>query len=360
MQRSPLFAIQQELGAVFSEVAGWEIPQHYGDPQSEYQVVRQGVGLSDLSHRGWVRMTGADRQRFLHAMVSNDTASLAPGQGCYTTFLTNKGRMVADFVVYAETDAYLFEMQPQIVQPFIDALQWFVISEDVTLQDERGRWGCLALQGPRAAELLAQVLAQDVAELPMYAHAGYQVSGHDVRLLRRSHTDELGYQLLTPLEALPAVWQAIWLHRTTCGAQPVGLAALEVLRIEAGIPIYGIDMTDDTMPVEANLADAVSYSKGCYIGQEVIARIDARGHVNRKLLGLLLDGETLPASGAKIVSPQRAVGWVTSATYSPAQRQNIALGYLRREVWEAGTELQVQSNGALVRALVSDLPFRKA
>jgi aminomethyltransferase len=352
MQRSSLFAIQQKLGATFSEVADWELPQHYGDPQSEYQAVRQGVGLSDLSHLGWARMTGA--------MVSNDTASLEPGQGCHTTFLTNRGKMIADFVVYAETDAYLFEMQPQIVHPLIDALQWFVISEDVTLQDERGAWGCLALQGPRAVELLAQTLAQDVPELPMYAHVRYQIGGHDVRLLRRSHTDESGYQLLTALEALPAVWQAIWAHREACAAQPVGLAALEVLRIEAGIPIYGIDMSDDTMPVEANLVDAISYNKGCYIGQEVIARIDARGHVNRKLVGLLLDGETLPASGAKIVSPQREVGWVTSSTYSPAQRHNIALGYVRREVWKAGTELQVQSNGAPMRAIVSDLPFCKA
>jgi folate-binding protein YgfZ len=305
-------------------------------------------------------MTGEDRQRFLHAMVSNDTASLESGQGCYTTFLTNKGRVVADFAVYAETDAYLFEMQPQIVQSFIDALQWFVISEDVTLQDECGVWGCLALHGPRAAELLAQALAQEVPELPMYAHVQCQLGGHEVRLIRRSQTGELGYQLLTSHAALPAVWQALSLHREACGARPVGLATLEVLRIESGIPIYGLDITEETIPLEANLDDAISYSKGCYIGQEVISRIDARGHVNRKLVGFLLDGETLPAAGDKILSPQREVGWVTSSTYSPARRQNIALGYVRREVWEAGTELQVQSNGAPMRAVVSELPFCEA
>ena len=360
MQRSSLFSIQQQLDATFSEVAGWALPQHYGDPQSEYQAVRQGVGLSDLSHRGWVRMTGADRQRFLHAMVSNDTASLEPGQGCYTTFLTNKGRMIADFVVYAETDAYLLEMQPQLVQPFIDALQWFIISEDVTLQDERGVWGCLALQGPRAADLLSQASGQEVPELPIYAHVQYRLDGHDVHLIRRSQADELGYQLLTSQAALPAVWQTLWSHRETCGAQAVGLAALEVLRIEAGIPIYGIDMTDETIPIEANLSDAISYTKGCYIGQEVIARIDARGHVNRKLVGFLLDGEVLPPSGAKIVASQREVGWVTSSTYSPARRQNIALGYVRHEVWDAGTELQIQTDGTSVRAVVRALPFCKA
>lgn len=360
MQRSPLFPIQQELGATFVEVAGWEMPQHYGATQSEYQAVRQGAGLTDLSHLGWVRVTGADRQRFLHAMVSNDTESLEYGRGCYTTFLTNKGRVIADFVVYAEADSYLLEMQPQLVQPFIDALQWFIISEDVILQDERGIWGCLALQGPRVTGLLSQALGHEVPELPMYAHVQCKIGAHDVHLMHRSHTDELGYQLLTSHAALPAVWQTLWSHREACGAQPVGLAALEVLRIEAGIPIYGIDMTDETIPIEANLGSAISYTKGCYIGQEVISRIDARGHVNRKLVGFLLDGEALPTCGAKIVSSQREVGWVTSSTYSPVRQQNIALGYVRREVWDAGVELQVDCNGTSVRAVVSELPFCKA
>jgi folate-binding protein YgfZ len=117
---------------------------------------------------------------------------------------------------------------------------------------------------------------------------------------------------------------------------------LDTIRIEAGIPVYGRDMTEETIPVEANLEDALSYTKGCYIGQEVIARIEARGHVNRKLAGLLLSGERLPEPGAKIVSPQREVGWITSAAYSPARQQNIALGYVRREVLTPGTSLEVQ------------------
>ena len=131
---------------------------------------------------------------------------------------------------------------------------------------------------------------------------------------------------------------------------------LETLRVEAGIPIYGCDMTDETIPMEANLGEALSYSKGCYIGQEVIARIDARGHINRQLTGLLLAGETLPEHGAKIVSPEREVGWITSTVYSPARQQNVALGYIRREVWEPGTRLDVHTNGTTVAATVVQLP----
>ena len=340
-------------------VAGWELPRHFGAFEEEYQAVRQGVGLCDLSHRGVIRVAGSERQRFLHAMVSNDTASLQPGQGCYATFLTHKGKLVADFVVYADTDAYILDVEPQVTRPFIEAIEQYVISEDVTFHDESGQWGLLSLQGPRSAELLALVLARDVPELATYSHIRCQLAGEEVRLIRRSHTGELGYQLMAQRDVLPAVWQALWQHHDTCAARAVGLDALEVIRIEAGLPLYGRDMSDDTIPLEANLEQAISYTKGCYIGQEVIARIEARGHVNRKLVGLLLDGDTVPEPGATICSPQREVGWVTSATYSPARQQNVALGYVRREGWTPGTALEVQAHGTTLHATVEALPFYK-
>lgn len=359
MQRSALFASHQALGASFTEVAGWEMPQHFGDSQAEYRAVRQSVGLCDLSHRGLVRITGTDRQRFLHAMVSNDTESLQPGQGCFATLLTNKGKLVADFAVYAMPDMYLLDLEPQMAQPFIEALDYFVIADDVTFHDESAHWGLLSLQGPRAADLLALAWEREVAELPTYAHTVWNLAGHHIHLIQRSHTGEVGYQLLTCREALPALWEALWQHREVCDARAVGLEALDVLRIEAGIPVFGRDMTEDTIPIEANLVEAISYTKGCYIGQEVIARIDARGHVNRKLVGLLLAGETLPQQGAPIVSSEREVGWITSTTHSPALKQPIALGYVRREVVTPGTHLEVQTNGTTVGATVVELPFYK-
>jgi folate-binding protein YgfZ len=133
-----------------------------------------------------------------------------------------------------------------------------------------------------------------------------------------------------------------------------------MVRIEAGIPLFGRDMTDETIPVEANLDQAISYTKGCYIGQEVIARLEARGHVNRKLVGLLLSGATLPLAGSPIVAADRDVGWITSATYSPARQQNIALGYVRREFWAPGTALHIASPQATIGAIVVELPFCKA
>ncbi len=360
MQRSGLFAIHDAFGATFTEVAGWELPRHFGNPEAEYHAVRQSVGLCDLSHRGLVRATGADRQRFFHAMVSNDTASLQPGQGCYATFLTNKGKLIADFVVYADADAYLIDLEPHMAQTFIEQLDFFVIADDVTFTDETTAWGLLSLQGPESADVLAMACGQEMPDLPTYGHTPCVLGGHQARLIRRSHTGEDGYQLLAPQETLPGIWEVLWQYRDTCDVHVVGLDALDVLRIEAGVPLFGRDMTEETMPVEANLFDAISYTKGCYIGQEVIARIDARGHVNRKLMGLLLEGEPLPHPGDTIVSSERDVGWVTSAAHSPARQQNIAMGYIRREVFTPGTQLDVRTAGMTLGATVVELPFYSA
>ena len=360
MQQSSLYAVHQAFGATFTEVAGWTMPANFGHVETEYQAVRQAVGVMDLSHRSLIRMTGSHRQRFLQAMVSNNTENLEPGQGCYATFLTNRGKLVADFVVYADTDCYWLDLEPGLAQALINALDFFIIADDVTLTDATAQWGLLSLQGPDADELLTLACGQEIPFLPRFSHTMCRLAGHDVRLIARSHTGEEGYQLLAPMAALPALWEALWAHRHTCELHAVGLDALEILRIETGIPLFGRDMTEDTIPVEANLTDAISYTKGCYVGQEVIARLDARGHVNRRLMGLRLEGDVLPQAGDVIVSPEREVGWVTSATFSPALQQPIAMGYIRREVYEPGTALTVQSADTTIAGKVVELPFYTA
>ncbi len=360
MQQSALYPMHQAFGAIFTNVAGWAMPANFGSVEDEYQAVRQAVGVIDLSHRSTIRLTGSHRQRFLQAMVSNNTADLEPGQGCYATFLTNKGKLVADFVVYADADAYWLDLEPGLAATLIDALDFFIIADDVTLTDVTAEWGLLSLQGPYADELLMLACGQEIPSLPRLAHTDCRIGGQEVRLIARSHTGEDGYQLLAPMEALPALWEALWEHRYTCELRAVGLEALEILRIEAGVPVFGRDMTEETIPIEANLTDAISYTKGCYVGQEVIARLDARGHVNRRLMGLRLEGEVLPQAGDMIVSPERDVGWVTSATFSPVLQQPIAMGYIRREVYAPGTVLTVQSAGAAIAGKVVELPFYTA
>ena len=358
MPASPLFNQHHALQACFTTVDDWQLPLHYGDPKAEYRALRHGFGLIDLSSRGLIRVEGRDRQRFLNAMLSNNTADLEPGQGCYATFLNPKGHMVTDLVVYADVASYLLEVEPHAIPTFLEAIDFYVISEDVTFAIETGKWAALGVQGPKAPDAMAAVGGQDtLRDLAPYGSQPHRVADHDVWTARRSYAREPGYLLLVSPAAAATVWTTIRQQGETFGGCPVGLEALDILRIESGTPRFGVDMTAATIPIEANLQDAISYTKGCYVGQEVIARIDARGHVNHQLVGLLLGDAGLPEAGAKIFSPQREVGWITSATQSPALQQTIALGYVRRESLEPGTALQVHTEAGDLPATVSALPF---
>lgn len=358
MPASPLFNRHHELQACFTTVDDWQLPLHYGDPKAEYRALRHGFGLIDLSNRGLIRVEGGDRQRFLNAMLSNNTADLEPGQGCYATFLNPKGHMVTDLMVYAEGASYLLEVEPHIVSTFLEAIDFFVISEDVMFAVETEKWAAMGVQGPKAPDALVAASGQKLLRgLAPYGSQSCRIADHDVWVARRGYTREPGYLLLADAAAAEAVWEAILQQGEAFGGHAVGLKALDTLRVESGTPRFGIDMTEATIPIEANLQDAISYTKGCYVGQEVIARIDARGHVNRQLVGLLLGDAESPEAGAKIFSPQREVGWITSATQSPAMNQTIALGYVRRESLQPGTVLQVRSDAGDILATVSALPF---
>lgn len=358
MPASPLLNTHLEQQACFTTIDDWQLPLHYGDPQAEYRALRRGFGLVDLSNRGLIRVEGQDRQRFLNAMVSNNTADLEPGQGCYATFLNPKGHMVTDLVVYADEASYLLEVEPHVVPTFLEAIDFFVISEDVTFAVETETWAAIGVQGPKAPDALVVASGQDsLRDLAPYGSQACRMADHDGWVARRSYSREPGYLLLAAPAAAAAVWTTVRRQGEAFDGRAVGLQALDTLRIESGTPRFGIDMTEATIPVEANLQDAVSYTKGCYVGQEVIARIDARGHVNRRLVGLLLGNAGLPEAGAKIFSPQREVGWITSATQSPALQQTIALGYVRRESLAPGTTLQVRTEAGDLPATVSALPF---
>lgn len=360
MPVSPLQNTHRELEACLTTVGGWQLPLHYGDSESEYSALRHGFGVIDLFNRGLIRVQGRDSQRFLNAMLSNNTADLEPGQGCYAAFLNPKGHMVTDLAVYAEEESYLLEVEPHIVRTFLEAIDFFVISEDVTFADETGKWAVLGVQGRQASDALVAVTGQvSLRNLGPYGSQLCRIADCDVWVANRSYTLEPGYLLLIEPAAAEAVWNAIRALERGDGFQgcAVGLQALDTLRIESGKPLFGVDMTEATIPVEANLVDAISYTKGCYVGQEVIARIDARGHVNRQLVGLLFGEAELPEVGTKLFSTDREVGWITSTAQSPAMQQAIALAYVRREFLEPGTTLQAKTDAGDIPSTVTTLPF---
>lgn len=357
MRSLPLHARHQARGATFVERAGWAVPAHYGDPVAEHLAVRRGAGLADLSARGKLWLSGEDRQSFLHSLLSNDIQGLHPGQGTYAALLTDKGKMLADLRVYHLGDRLLLDLEPELTARMVEILNGYIIADDVLVEDATEALALLSVHGPAARELLGKLLT-DLPSPELHRNTRNRISGQDVIAVRVDRTGEEGYDLYVPVSGAAALWEALIEVGAPRGLCPVGEAALESLRIEAGLPRYGADMTEETIPIEAGLeARAISYTKGCYIGQEVIARLKARGHVNRHLVGLLLRGAAVPTPGSPILAGERQVGMVTSSAYSPVLGCPIALGYVRAEAARPGTTVTVREGQEMLAGAVAPLPF---
>jgi folate-binding protein YgfZ len=353
--RLPLHDLHQRLGARLGEVDGALVPLHYGSPAAEHEAVRERAGLIDRSHRGKVEVTGRDRVPFLQGMLSNDVKALQAGHGCAAAFLDAQGKIVSLLAVHCLADRLVLEMDRHLVEPTLTGLDRFLISERVELEDVSAATGLLTLAGPAARKSLEAALGRAVPDLSPRHHASLAWEGHTLRVVRSDETREEGYDLWAPLSALPALWE----RATQAGVRPVGEEAWNVLRVEAGRVRHGVDVDGTTLLLEAPLDDAYSLGKGCYIGQEVVARVTYRGHVNRKVVGFALPDARLPVAGAAVTVEGRGVGRITSAVVSPALGRGLALGFLRREHWAPGTRVEVDSPEGALTAEVAELPFHR-
>ncbi len=324
------------------------------DPAAEHRAVMTGVGLIDRSALGKVTVTGRDRVAFLQGMLSNDIKALQPGQGCPAAFLDAVGKVVSLLTVYALEDRVLLELPAGSTERFLQTIDKFLISEKASFEAADDAYAVLSLQGPKAGETLARVAGSTI-ELEPYAHAEVSIADGPVRVARRSDAVTLGFHCWAAAEHAPVVRKAL----REAGAMAVGAEAAEVLRVEAGIPVYGRDVDEGVILPETRLDAYWSYTKGCYIGQETVARVKYRGHINRGLSGLVLEGERVPSHGDPIVLGDTQVGRVTSAVLSLALGKPVALGYVRREHFEPGSALSVKIGGSLVSARVAELPFVK-
>lgn len=359
MNTSPLHEQQTQLGASFQELAGWNVPAHYGDARAEYQAVRTSVGLSDLSHRGLLRATGDDRVKWLQSILSNDLLRVQPGQGVYSSLLTHKGKMLTYVRLYVTPDAVILEDVGDIGDTTAKTLKKFLLyGTKAKLEVLTGTWGLLLLSGPRAAEVIRLALQVELQTAAVPSLTTATQDTQPVWLLRGEETGEQDILLATPNANLLALWNLLVATGSPLGLRPVGTVAREMLRLEAGLPKAGADLNEEIVPPEANLdGKAFSLNKGCYPGQEVVARMDTYGNVRRHLSGLLIRDTTVPPAGAKLFSGDREVGWISSASASPAMGHPIALAYPLRDFSTPGTELTVDVDGRRLPATVHALPF---
>jgi len=352
--RLALDEVHRAQGAAMEEICGWVLPGHYGDVAAEHRAVREGAGVIDRSLVGKVTVTGRDRQAFLQGMVSNEIKSLQPGEGTAGAFLDAHGKVMALLYVSVLEDRLVLELPPSLTEKTLQLLDKFLISEKAYFEAADERFAVLGVEGPGAQALLSSLSGRSL-DLAPYQHVEVAAAGAPVRVIGRNETGGPGFQCWTMAFHGPALWRAV----VEAGARPVGAQALNVLRVEAGIPWYGHDVDETVILPETRLEHLVSYNKGCYLGQEVVARVKYRGQVNRALSGLVLDGDRVPALGAKVVGDAGEIGWITSAVRSIALGRPIALGYIRREHFAPGTAVTVQDGDGSIPARVAELPFVK-
>jgi folate-binding protein YgfZ len=349
-----LTELHRSEGASLREMCGWTLPADYGDAAAEHRAVMTGAGVSDRSMLGKATVTGRDRAAFLQGMLSNDVKALGPGQGCPAAFLDAHGKVVSLLAAYALEDRILLELPAGSTEKFLQAIDKFLISEKAYFEAVDEAYAILALQGPGAEKILSGLAGAALDPAP-YSHQEISIAGGPVRVARRSEAVTPGFHCWTAAAHAEALWKAL----RGAGALAVGADALEVLRIEAGIAVYGHDVDETVILPETRLEALVSYTKGCYIGQETVARVKYRGHVNRGLSGLVLEGARVPCQGDTISAEDKDVGRVTSAVRSIALGKPIALGYVRREHFEPGSAVSVKMGESLVPARVAELPFVK-
>jgi folate-binding protein YgfZ len=346
MQRTALDAHLAARGAVHAEDRGVVLPRHFGDAEAEYAALRREAAVLDLGFRTLVAATGPDRATFLQGMLTNDVAGLAPGAGCPALLLTIQGRVTADVRVAATAEALLLDVDVRARDAMLAALEKLIIADDVELGAPPAPLAAIGVEGPRAAALL------DVASLAPFAHVERTITGVPVRVVRAGELGTEGVTVHAPAADVARVWDAV----VAGGARPCGMDALEGRRVELGIPRIGADMGESTLALEVPVEAAISERKGCYLGQEVIARGTARGHVNRRLEALVLEGP-VPAAGSPLVRDGKDVGQLTTVARAFGLGRTAALGFVRREHWEPGTELAVRHGHAVTIARVARVPL---
>jgi tRNA-modifying protein YgfZ len=361
----------------------------------QYRAATAGAGLLDRSIRGRIGVRGTDRASYLHGILTNDILSLGAGNGCYAAYLTAQGRMIADMEVLNLGDELLLNVHPTVRETLVARLDQFVFAEDVQLEDLTPRLMQFAVHGPESTRIIETALhgpaglSGQLARFREYQSGEWRLGEERVLIVRTERLGGMGFDLYIDQVPAPVLWDAL----RSAGAEPIDASTADVLRIEAGRPEFTVDMDENTIPLEAGIEDrAISMTKGCYVGQEVIVRVLHRGHgrVARRLIGLRVmvpedvsdPADAVPVAGARVfagdevgrsetrsraesavvqgVSPAvREIGGVTSATWSPALEQPIVLAYVHRDFVAPGTEVQVDTAGGLCRAVVTPLPFRK-
>jgi glycine cleavage system T protein len=358
--KTSLHDITARAGADFTEDAGWLVPAHFEGRDAEYRRAREEAALFDVSHRGKVEVAGSDAASFLQNLSTNDVAGLPVGASCEAFFTTAQARVVAYALVHRlplrdGNSVFWLDTDPASADRLIKHLDQYLISEQVELTDSTRAYAWMHLAGPQARAVLEEALGEKLPDLEPLRHIPGKVGGKiSSAIRRRDALGVWGYDIACPDAGAGAVWETL----TRSGAAPAGWEAYELLRIEAGTPVYGKDIDETNLALEVGRTrQAICYTKGCFLGQEPLVRIRDLGHINRSLTGLKIAGTEAVPHGAKLFRDGKEVGHVTSSVVSPRFGTAVALAYVRRGSDQPGTRVQVEPGGARRPAEVVGLPM---
>ncbi|HNV85499.1 MAG TPA: aminomethyltransferase family protein [Candidatus Omnitrophota bacterium] len=321
-----------------------------------YSAVRNAVGLIDLTSRGKIRISGKDRLSFLHGILTQDIKNLRPGEGRYAALLDAEAHLAADFNVFAFDHHLLIDCQTVLTSKILRTFEKYLITEDVKPVDCTADFSWFGIEGPDAPELLARLTEKHLDSLEPHAHASGLIQGVPAEIFRFSFSGGPGFYLLSEKAAGQNLFDLILSKGKPLGIAPFGESVLQTLRIEAGIPWYGIDFDEAIVLPEIGLDRAVSRTKGCYLGQESAAKIERAGGPEKKLTGFVIETRDLPPLTRKIFRRNKEAGYLTSAVFSPFMGGNIALGYLQKNACP-GEELELEPSGSREFLKIHSLPF---
>jgi folate-binding protein YgfZ len=346
---TPLAALHRDACAKMGVWFGCALPDYFGDAAAEYRNARETVALIDKNYRAYLSFTGPDRVRYLNAILTNNIKDLRTGYGIVSLLLNPQGHILAEIETYAFADRLLCVSYAMIRARLIEVLEKFIIMDDVTLTDETARYGSLALEGPKAAALVQEVSGADVTKHEeLSSHRG-AIGSIPCLIVKRSPGKIPGAEFVVEREKLAEIWQILSDAARWHGGGPMGYTALSALRLVQGVPWFGYDFGEKQIPHETGLQDShISYTKGCYTGQEIVERVRSRGQVNRQRVELVFSGDAVPQAGTTLTLGGKEVGYVTRAARIPEPPGVLGMGYVRKEGSAVGRKLEWAGGTATV------------
>jgi folate-binding protein YgfZ len=349
---TPLIEVHRAAGARIGEYSGVALPEAFSELEREYGAAREGVAIFDTGWHAFLALTGRDRVKYLHAISSNNIQALETGQGTLALLLNPQGRIQAELEVYALPEKLLVLSHASLREQTVALLKKYVIGSQVKIEDLTDQMASFAVEGPRAAVIVEQACGVQLADMPEMSIRDVTIEGIACQLARRSHFGESGAEFIVGRECVASLWEALLAGVRAHGGEPIGMGALNALRLEAGVPWFPADFNDGMIPHEAVLENThISFNKGCYTGQEIVERVRTRGHVNRKRVGLKFSTVAPPRLGTKLRSGGAEIGFVTSAAFSPDAKPAIGMGYVRREQFAPGSVVEFDGGTAEVREI---------